>query len=906
MELNKRYSAQETEAKWYDHWMKEDYFSSTPDDREAFTIVIPPPNVTGILHMGHMLNNTIQDILIRRARLQGKNACWVPGTDHASIATEAKVVKMLREKGIKKGDISREEFLEHAFEWKNKYGGIILDQLKKLGASCDWNRTRFTMEEKLSKSVIKVFVDLHKKGKIYKGLRMTNWDPEAKTALSNEEVIHKEENSRLFYVKYKVVGEENYVTIATVRPETILGDTAVAVNPTDERYTHLHNKKVIVPKVNREVPIILDEYVDIEFGTGCLKITPAHDPNDYEIGLKHGLEVIDTINLDGTMNEKAQFFIGMDRFEARKAMAKDLEASGHLVRIEDYRNKVGRSERTNAVVEPKLTEQWYMDMKEHAAMALNAVDSGDIRFFPSHFWNTFYNWLNEDNIRDWCISRQLWWGQRIPAYYYKDHAFVAETAEEALVEAKEKTGDASLTIADLRQDEDVIDTWFSSWLWPMSVFDGFYDKKELEYYYPTSVLVTGWDIIFFWVARMIMSGYEYSEELLGKAFVEKNGRMPFRDVYFTGMVRDQKRRKMSKSLGNSPDALALIENYGADGVRFGMISSGSVGNDIIFDAPIDPKTKQVKNESKLCDQGQNFCNKMWNALKLIKGWEVIEEADSTNAAINAKAAEWFENKLRQTIQETEEKYKTYRLSDIIVSLYSFIWGDFCSWYLEMIKPAYGQPIDRKTRDQAIDFFERLMTILHPYMPFVTEEIWHQLKERSAGEDCIVSTYPKTASFDTENIAKVETIKDVVSSIREARASNGVGKNDEIPLHILASEKSQALFADEGLKLMLQKMGVLTVVEFAKDEPADTLNFISGTEKFFVGIVKQINKEEEIEKLEKELERNQSLQKSASAKLSNEKFVSGAPEVVVQKEQQKLADAEARINMIKEELVKLKA
>ena len=905
MELNKRYSSKETEDKWYSHWMEKDYFSSTPDDREAFTIVIPPPNVTGVLHMGHMLNNTIQDILIRRARLKGKNACWVPGTDHASIATEAKVVKMLKEQGIKKSDISRDEFLGHAFEWKEKYGGIILDQLKKLGASCDWNRTRFTMEEKLSKAVIKVFVDLHKKGKIYKGLRMTNWDPVAKTALSNEEVIHKEENSRLFYVKYKVVGEEEYVTVATVRPETILGDTAVAINPSDERYTHLHGKKVIIPKVNREVPIILDDYVDVEFGTGCLKITPAHDPNDYEIGLKHGLEVIDTINLDGTLNEKAQFFVGMDRFEARKAMAKDLEASGHLVKIEDYRNKVGRSERTNAVVEPKLTEQWYMDMKEHAATALKAVDSGEVKFFPSHFWNTFYNWLNEENIRDWCISRQLWWGQRIPAYYYKDHAFVAETPEEALAEAREKTGIADLSMEDLRQDEDVIDTWFSSWLWPISVFDGFYDQTELKYYYPTNVLVTGWDIIFFWVARMIMSGYEYSEELLGKDFVEKNGRMPFHDVYFTGMVRDQKRRKMSKSLGNSPDALELIENYGADGVRFGMISSGSVGNDIIFDAPIDPVTKKVLNESKLCDQGQNFCNKMWNALKLIKGWEIVEEADDTNASINQKAADWFEHKLRKTIEETEDKFKTYRLSDIIVSLYSFIWGDYCSWYLEMIKPAYGQPIDRKTRDQAIGFFERLMTILHPFMPFVTEEIWHQLKERGDGDDCVVSKYPNIDAYDPAIIEKVELIKDIVSSIREARASNGVGKYEPIPFHILESEKSKNLFSDNGLKLMLQKMAVLSSVDFAQSEPEGSLNFISGTEKFYVGIEKKINKEEEIDKLQKELERNQSLYRSASGKLSNEKFVSGAPDIVVNKEKQKQADAEARIKMLEAELEKLK-
>ena len=905
MELSNRYSAKEIESKWYAHWESQDYFSSVPDEREPFTIVIPPPNVTGVLHMGHMLNNTIQDILIRRARLQGKNACWVPGTDHASIATEAKVVNMLKERGINKGDISREEFLKYAFEWKDKYGGMILGQLKKLGASCDWKRTRFTMEDKMSKAVIKVFVDLHKKGKIYKGVRMTNWDPEAQTALSNEEVVHKEENSRLFYVKYKVVGEEEWVTVATVRPETILGDTAVAINPNDERYSHLHGKKVIVPKVNREVPIILDDYVDMEFGTGCLKITPAHDPNDHEIGKKHGLEVIDTINLDGTLNETAQFYVGMDRFAARKAIAKDLEAEGHMVKIEDYRNKVGRSERTNAIIEPKLTAQWFLDMKDFAATGLKAVESGEVTFFPAHFFNTYNNWLNEDNIRDWCISRQLWWGQRIPAYYLGSDTFVAETAEEALAQAKAKTGNEALTIADLKQEEDVVDTWFSSWLWPISVFDGFENIEELKYYYPTNVLVTGWDIIFFWVARMIMAGYEWSEDLLGKDFVEANGKMPFKDVYFTGMVRDNKRRKMSKSLGNSPDALALIETYGADGVRFGMVSSGAVGNDIVFDAPIDPKTKKVLNESKLCDQGQNFCNKIWNALKLIKSWEVVETVDSDIASINQKAANWFEEKLKKTIAESEDKFTTYRLSDILVSLYSFIWGDYCSWYLEMIKPDYGKPIDQKTKDQAINFLERLMTLLHPFMPFVTEEIWHQLKERATGEDCMVSKYPEIVAHDQNVIDKVELIKDIISSVREARSSNGVSIKEPLKFAIQESAISKELFDDSALQAMLKKMAFLSEISFATAEPENSLSFICGTEKFFVGIEKKIDVADEIVKIEKELERNQSLFRSASGKLSNEKFVSGAPAVVIEKEKQKQADAEVRIKMLEEELTKLK-
>ncbi|MEL7020964.1 MAG: valine--tRNA ligase, partial [Bacteroidota bacterium] len=750
----KNYAAQQIEKKWYDHWLEKDYFHSTPDEREAYSIVIPPPNVTGVLHMGHMLNNTIQDILIRKARLEGKNACWVPGTDHASIATEAKVVKKLREQGIKKSDLSREEFLTHAFAWKEEYGGKILTQLQKLGASCDWKRTRFTMEPKLSAAVLKVFVDLYKKGRVYRGKRMTNWDPVAMTVLSNEEVIYKDENSKLHYVRYQIEDTEEYVTIATVRPETILGDSAIAVNPKDERYTHLVGKRAIVPLVNRPIPIIADRYVETDFGTGCLKVTPAHDMNDYEIGQRHGLEVIDVLTDDRKMSEAAQFYVGEDAYKARKLIVADLETKGHIVKIEDYKNKVGRSERTNAVVEPRLTLQWYLDMKDFAKTALHAVESGQVKFYPAHFWNMFYSWLREENIRDWCISRQLWWGQRIPAWYYKDHVFVAATAAEALAEAREKTGNTNLQIQDLHQDEDVLDTWFSSWLWPISVFDGFENQEELRYYYPTNTLVTGWDIMFFWVARMIMMGYEYSGELLGLDHVLQSGRQPFDAVYFTGMVRDNKRRKMSKSLGNSPDALALIDRYGADGVRFGMLSSAAAGNDIIFDAPIDPKTKQALSESQLCEQGSKFCNKMWNALKLLKGFELVENyADETAKANNTLAIKWLDHRFQMTLQVLENNFAEYRLSDALMNLRSFIWDDFCSLFLEWIKPAYNleagksMPLDRSTYEATIAYFEQFMTVLHPFMPFVTEEIWHQLRERAAGEDCIVSSYPTTGKFD---------------------------------------------------------------------------------------------------------------------------------------------------------------
>ena len=906
MELSTRYNPQEKESAWYEYWMQHNYFHSEPDEREPFTIVIPPPNVTGVLHMGHMLNNTIQDILIRRARLQGYNACWVPGTDHASIATEAKVVKQLREKGVKKSDLGRDEFMQHAFAWKDEYGGKILEQLQKLGASCDWERTRFTMEDSMSRAVIKVFVDLYQKGRLYRGLRMTNWDPVAQTVLSNEEVIYKDENNRLYHVRYKIEGtDDEYLTIATVRPETILGDTAIAVHPDDERYTHLHGKRVTVPVANRSIPIITDTYVDREFGTGALKITPAHDMNDYEIGQRYGLEVIDVLNPDGTMSEAAGKYIGEDAFKARKLMAKELEESGHLVKIEDYRNKVGRSERTDAVVEPRLTEQWFVDMQAFAKTALDAVSSKEVSFYPEHFWNMFNSWLKEDNVRDWCISRQLWWGQRIPAWYYEDHVFVAETEDDALAQAREKTGNDNLTLKDLRQDEDVVDTWFSSWLWPISVFDGFETQEELKYYYPTNVLVTGWDIMFFWVARMIMAGYEWSEDLLGKDFVEKHGRQPFNDVYFTGMVRDNKRRKMSKSLGNSPEALELINEYGADGVRFGMLSSAAAGNDIIFDAPFDPETKTVRNESKLCEQGRNFCNKMWNALRLIKGWEVVDSAkDDTTAAVNELAGAWMEDKLHQTIAQVEDHFKTYRLSDALMTLYKLIWDDFCSWYLEMIKPDYEAPIDRATQEKAITLMERMMTLLHPFMPFVTEEIWHQLRNRKEGEDCIVSAYPQAKPYDKALISEVDQAKAIVAGIRDTRNNNGVKMKELLNARVQETAASTAFLQREGIRPMIIKMANLESLELTKEEPENSVSFLAGREKVFVELNQEIDTEEERKRLQKDLEYYQGFVEKVKKKLANERFVNNAPPPVVDKERKKLADGESKIQSLEEALASL--
>ncbi len=936
MKLATRYNSKETEAKWYPHWMAKKYFASKPDDREAFSIVIPPPNVTGVLHMGHMLNNTIQDILIRKARLDGKNACWVPGTDHASIATEAKVVRKLRAEGIKKGDLSREEFLKHAWNWTDEYGGKILLQLRKLGASCDWDRTAFTMDETRSKQVIQVFVDLYNKNKLYRGLRMVNWDPEAQTVLSNEEVIHGEEDSFLYHLRYKIDhnGEDslelarlarqikqikravanykplsngrgvynkstykslcnqlaklekehaakeevyNWLTIATKRPETIMGDTAIAVHPDDPRYTHLKGKRAIVPLIGRSIPIIFDEYVDMEFGTGALKVTPAHDPNDYEIGLRHKLEVIDTIADNGTLNEKAQIHIGKDRFEARDLVKADLEAAGNLVRLEPYNSSIGRSERTGAVVEPKLSLQWYVDMKQIAAPALEGVMTDEIEFFPKKYKNTYRHWM--DNIRDWCISRQLWWGHQIPAWYYEGETFVATTAEAALKLAQAKFGN-QVTLADLKQDEDVLDTWFSSWLWPFSVFDGLEAGGEVDYYYPTSVLVTGWDIIFLWVARMAMAGYEWK------------GTFPFKHVYFTGMVRDPQGRKMSKSLGNSPDALKLIEDYGADGVRFGMMSCSPAGGDLLFD-------------TKLCEQGAGFCNKMWNALRLIKGWEVADEPVNADLAkVNALAAKWFEQRMSVILTEAASNFEEYRLSEVTMDLYNFIWGDFFSWYLEIIKPPYGSPIDRITLNQAIDFFEQLMTMLHPIMPFVTEEIWHQLKDRKDGEDCIASQYPKAGEVDGEFLKNFETVKDTISKIREIRQKNQLKSYEPLKTFVQASDSATTFFEVTGMQELLQKMAALESLTFTTEEPANTVNFISGTEKFYVELNLTIDVEAEKARITKELEYTKGFLISVDKKLSNERFVNNAPAKVVENERNKQADAVAKIAILEESLAKL--
>lgn len=914
--METRYNPQEIEPKWYQYWLERNYFHSEPDEREPFTIVIPPPNVTGLLHMGHMLNNTIQDILIRKARLEGKNACWVPGTDHASIATEAKVVQLLRQQGIKKSDISRDEFMKYAFEWKDKYGGIILDQLQKLGASCDWERTRFTMEPSLSKAVVHVFVDLYKKGKLYRGLRMTNWDPAAQTVLSNEEVIYKEEQSQLFHIKYFLEDSDSEgIIIATQRPETIMADVAIAVHPDDERFKALVGKKVLIPLINKPIPIIADTYVDREFGTGALKITPAHDQNDHAVGERHNLPVVDILNADGTLNENAQILVGEDRFVARKKIKKLLEESDNLVKIEDYKTSIGHSERTDAVVEPRLTLQWFVDMKGFARTALQAVKSGEVTFYPENMWNMYTNWLNEDNIRDWCISRQLWWGQRIPAWYLVGSAqlavgseqqyFVAETAEEALERAKEKTGNPNLTLNDLKQDDDVVDTWFSSWLWPISVFDGFDNQAELKYYYPTNVLVTGWDIMFFWVARMIMSGYEWSETLLGTALIETKGRQPFHDVYFTGMVRDNKRRKMSKSLGNSPDALALIDKYGADGVRFGMLSSAAAGNDIIFDAPFDAETKQILNESKLCEQGRNFCNKLWNALRLIKGWEITDAlADEKTIEINNLSISWLEQKWSQTLTEIDAHFQTYRLSDALMTLYKFIWDDFCSWYLEMIKPTYGAPIDRATLDRTTEIFSDLMIALHPFMPFVTEEIWQQLADRLEGEDCIVSAYPKAQAFDKNFIEKIERTKEIVTAIREVRSSKGLKIKEELKVFVQNTPKSQELLSEKGLKPMIVKMANLSELSFTETEIGNSISFLAGTEKFYVEMEQTIDAAAERERLGKDLAYYQGFIQSVQKKLSNEKFVAGAPANVIEAERKKLADGEEKLKSLEEALAQL--
>ena len=872
MSISSKYNASAIEDKWYQQWMEHNFFHSEPNpDKEPYTVVIPPPNVTGVLHMGHMLNNTIQDVLVRKARMEGKEACWVAGTDHASIATEAKVVAMLKEKGIDKKDISRAEFLKYALEWKDKYGGIILEQLKKLGASCDWERTRFTMDEGYYKEVISVFVDLYNKGYIYRGIRMVNWDPLGKTALSDEEVNHKEVASKLFYVKYKIVGtEDEWVTIATTRPETILADTGVCINPDDERFKHLVGKKVLIPIINREVPIVTDTYVDPEFGTGCLKVTPAHDINDYEIGQRHNLEVIDIIADDGTINQKAKFYVGLDRFVVRKKIIKDLDEMGQLVKVEEMTNKVGYSERTNAVIEPKLSMQWFMKMEDISKPALDYVVNGDIKFHPAKFINTYKHWM--ENIRDWCISRQLWWGHQIPAYYLPDGSVVvADSAEKALELAQEK--DANLTAADLRQDDDVLDTWASSWLWPISVFNGISDpdNADINYYYPTDDLVTAPEILFFWVARMIIAGKEYRDEI------------PFKNVYLTGIVRDEKRRKMSKSLGNSPDPLVLIEKYSADAVRTGMLFSSPAGNDLLYD-------------EKLIEQGRNFANKIWNAFRLIKGWEV----DESLANPNQISLDWFDAKFNETVAEIDDHFSKYRISDSLMSTYKLIWGDFCSSYLEMIKPAYLQPIDKVTYDTTIGYLEKLMRLLHPFMPFITEEIWHLIKEREADDFIIVAEWPKAEAFDKGVLEHTAAAFEVVTNIRNIRNAKQVSPKETLELFIKTKNKEPF----ESFEAVISKLSNLSSIQYTDENVEGASSFIIKGDEFFIPLTETIDPVKEKEKLEQELKYTKGFLIGVTKKLSNERFVNNAPEQVVAVEKKKQADAEAKIKVIEASLKEL--
>ena len=873
MELDSKYNPSDVEAKWYQYWLDNKLFSSKPDGREPYVVVIPPPNVTGVLHMGHMLNNTIQDILVRRARMEGKNACWVPGTDHASIATEAKVVNRLASQGIKKTDLSREEFLKHAWDWTNEHGGIILKQLRKLGASCDWDRTAFTMDEKRSESVLKVFVDLYNKGLIYRGVRMVNWDPKALTALSDEEVIYKEEHSKLYYLKYKVVGEDTYAIVATTRPETIMGDTAMCINPNDPKNQHLKGKRVIVPLVNREIPVIEDEYVDIEFGTGCLKVTPAHDVNDYMLGEKYNLPSIDIFNDNGTLSEAAGMYVGMDRFDVRKQITKDLEAAGLLLKAEDYTNKVGYSERTNVVIEPKLSMQWFLKMDKLAKPALDAVMNDDIKFYPSKYKNTYRHWM--ENIKDWCISRQLWWGHRIPAYFLPEGGYVvAENADEALRLAKEKTGNQNLTVADLRQDEDCLDTWFSSWLWPISLFDGINNpgNEEIKYYYPTTDLVTGPDIIFFWVARMIMAGYEYTTE------------KPFKNVYFTGIVRDKLGRKMSKSLGNSPDPLDLIERFGADGVRMGMMLSAPAGNDILFD-------------EALCEQGRNFNNKIWNAFRLVKGWNVDETiAQPEYARI---AVEWFESKFHAVSEEVKDLFSKYRLSEALMVVYKLFWDEFSSWYLEMVKPAYGSPIDSKTYNATLGFFEALLKELHPFMPFITEELWQHIYDRKEGESIMVQNISNNFRSNEQLVADFEAVKEIIGGVRTIRLQKNIAQKEQLELQVVGTDKYAAY---DSVVVKMCNLSALNVVE-AKAEGATS--FLVGTTEYAVPLGNLIDVEAELAKLEADLKYQEGFLQSVLKKLSNEKFVSKAPANVIEMERKKQADAETKIASIKESIAALK-
>ena len=896
MELASKYDPQAVEAKWYEYWLNNKLFSSKPDGREPYTVVIPPPNVTGVLHMGHMLNNTIQDILVRRARMEGKNACWVPGTDHASIATEAKVVARLAEQGIRKTDLTREDFLKHAWDWTHEHGGIILKQLRKLGCSCDWDRTAFTMDEARSEGVIKVFCDLYDKGLIYRGVRMVNWDPQAQTALSDEEVIYKEEHSKLYYLKYRVVESDcrrvdegnvihqdaqgYYAVVATTRPETIMGDTAMCINPNDAKNTWLKGKHIVVPLVNREIPVIEDDYVDVEFGTGCLKVTPAHDINDHALGLKHGLATIDIFNDNGTISEAAGLYVGMDRMDVRRRIAKDLEAAGLMEKVEDYNNKVGFSERTNVPIEPKLSTQWFLRMQHFADLALEPVMRDDIEFYPKKYKNTYRHWL--ENIKDWCISRQLWWGHRIPAYYFtaadgKRSFVVAPTAEEAL--AKAQAQNSKLTAADLEQESDCLDTWFSSWLWPISVFDGINhpDNEEVRYYYPTSDLVTGPDIIFFWVARMIMAGYEYRQTY------------PFKHVYFTGIVRDKLGRKMSKSLGNSPDPIALIEKYGADGVRMGMMLSAPAGNDILFD-------------ELLCEQGRNFNNKIWNAFRLVKGWKTVP-VEQPKA--NGQAVEWFAAKLTQSHAELQAQFKQYRISEALMTVYKLFWDEFSGWYLEMVKPAYvngeAQPIDQTTYDATIAFFDDLLKMLHPFMPFITEELWQHITDRKEGESIMRATLQMDAptAHDEQLMADIEQVKLMVSGVRTVRNQKNIAPKEPLTLIAIGDNKMQAYNS------IISKMANLEAINVAKEKPADASSFMVGTDEYAVPLGNLIDVAAEIDKAEKELQHLEGFLMGIRKKLSNDNFVAHAPEAVVARERKKESDSVEKIAALKQTIAELK-
>tara|TARA_B110000914_G_scaffold22047_1_gene16518 strand:+ start:826 stop:3435 length:2610 start_codon:yes stop_codon:yes gene_type:complete len=865
MSIPKIYLASKIEEKWYNYWLKKGYFHSEPDDRIPYTIVMPPPNVTGVLHMGHMLNHTIQDVIIRKARMQGFNTCWVPGTDHASIATEAKVLKKLSDEGINKDNISREEFMSHAYAWKEKHGGIILEQLKKLGASCDWDRTKFTMDKEMNESVIKVFIDLFNKGLIYRGVRMVNWDPSAQTAISDEEVIHKEVNSKLYYISYNIKDSDEKITIATTRPETILGDTAICVNPSDKRYKHLKNKSAIVPLINREIPIIYDEYVDVEFGTGALKVTPAHDINDYNLGDKHNLETIDILNNDGTLNENAKLYIGIDRFKVREEIVVELADKGFLIDSEDIINKVGYSERTQAVIEPKLSMQWFCKMEELSKPALDHVMNDDIRLHPAKFKNTYRHWM--ENIKDWCVSRQLWWGQQIPAYFYEGNKYVvAENIELALSLAQKEN--PSIKKSDLRQDEDVLDTWFSSWLWPISVFDGIRNpkNKEIQYYYPTNVLVTGPDILFFWVARMIVAGYEFKKEL------------PFKDVYLTGLVRDKQGRKMSKSLGNSSEPLELIGKYGADGVRVGMLLCAPTGNDFPFD-------------ENLCEQGRNFSNKIWNAFRLIKGWEVsnIAQEDASRDAIK-----WFENKRDQTINNINQAFSKYRISEALMFTYKLVWDDFCSLYLEIIKPEYQKPIDRKTYESTIKFLDDILKLLHPFMPFLSEELWHLIKDRE--EDIIISSWPEARDINKQLIDDFENTIEIVSGIRNIRKQKNIAKKEKLELLIIEKKESR-----NNLQSIIIKLGHLSSIKHTDKKIENAFSFMVKSNQYFIPLLDNFDKESELEKLHKDLEYSKGFIKIVEGKLSNEKFVKNAPEQLVHNEQNKLNDTKEKIRILTEKI-----